>query len=366
MKARARTRPARARFSSPDVDEKNRENVSAEARAAAGLRGVGAARYNAAPLSQHDETSAHARPAARTLPAKLHGILIPFTTPFDPRGEVDARAVADNIRRWGRAGVAGYVALGSTGERAHLDEGERALVVEAARAAVPDGSAFVVGVGAHSTRGTVLEARRAAQAGADALLVITPHFYRASMTQAALYEHYRAVADASPVPVVVYNIPQNTGVAVAPETVARLAEHGNVVGLKDSSGDLVNFNEMLRAAGGREGFVLMTGHGGVLYPALAAGAGGAILAVACVAPELSVEIFRAHRAGEHERARALGRRLLPVARAVTTRYGIGGLKYALDLKGYAGGEPRAPLAMPGDEARAEIARLVEELRAESY
>lgn len=317
-------------------------------------------------LSRHDQSSERAaRPAG--LQAKLHGILIPFTTPFDAEGGVDARALRANVGRWTGTGVSGYVALGSTGERAHLDEDERLTLVGAAREAVPAESAFVVGVGAHSTRQTIREAEAAARAGADAVLVITPHFYRASMTQEALLRHYRAAADASPVPLILYNIPQNTGVALAPETVARLSEHENVAGIKDSSGDMLGFAEMLRQAGaggherqrGRE-FLLATGHAGVLYPALAAGAGGAVLAVACVVPELCVAVYRAFRAGDHARARSLGERLLPVARAVTTRYGIGGLKFALDLRGYAGGEVRAPLQMPDAAARSEIARLLEE------
>ena len=310
-------------------------------------------------MRQHADTSVDTGHSAR-LRANLRGILIPFTTPFDPEGEVDPRALRENVARWARTGVTGLVALGSTGERVHLSGDERLRVVEAARESVGEGLSFLAGVGQHSTRGTIADARAAAQAGADALLVITPHFYRGALTQAALYEHYAAVADASPAPLVLYNIPQNTGVALAPETVARLSEHENVVGIKDSSGDMPNFVEMVRLAGSREDFVLMTGHGGLLYPSLCAGAGGAVLAVACVLPELCVEVFRAARAGEHERARALQERLLPVARAVTTRYGIGGLKFALDEVGYRGGEVRAPLAMPDEAGRAEIRRLLAE------
>ena len=311
-------------------------------------------------MRQHEDTSVDPARRAR-LRANLHGILIPFTTPFDREGEVDPRALRENVGRWARTGVAGLVALGSTGERVHLSSEERLRVVEAARSSVGEGLSFLVGVGEHSTRGTIQDAKEAARAGADALLVITPHFYRGALTQSALYEHYAAVADASPAPLVLYNIPQNTGVAIAPETVARLAEHENIAGIKDSSGDMPNFMEMLRLAGGREDFVVMTGHGGLLYPSLAAGAGGAVLAVACVLPEMCVGVLRAARAGEHERARALQGRLLPVARAVTTRYGIGGLKFALDHVGYRGGEVRAPLAMPDDAARAEIKRLLAEV-----
>lgn len=306
----------------------------------------------------HRQTHANA-PA---LPDRLRGILLPFPTPFGPDGEFDPRSLRANVERWNRAGISGYVALGSTGERVHLDERERAAVVEAARAAVPVGMAFVVGVGEHGTRGTVAEAARAARAGADALLVITPHFYRGAMTGERLRAHFEAVADASPVPLVLYNIPQNTGVALPPETVARLGEHPNIVGIKDSSGNMVNLMEMLRLVGpGRADFVVTTGHAGVLHPALAAGAGGAILAAACVVPRLCVAVFEAARAGDGGRARELQRRLAPVARAVTVGYGIGGLKAALDLLGYYGGPVREPLRAPDEAARREIARLLEEV-----
>lgn len=291
---------------------------------------------------------------------RLRGVLLPFPTPFDARGEVDLRALRANVARWNETGVAGYVALGSTGERVHLDDAEARRVVEAAREAVPRELLFVVGVGQQSTRATIAEARRAADFGADALLVITPHFYRAALTQDALREHYERVADESPAPVVVYSIPQNTGVTLAPETIGRLARHENVVGLKESSGDVVAFVEMLRAAGDAENFSMMTGHASALHASLAAGARGGILAVACAVPRFTVALLGAFESGEHERARAMQHRLIPLARAVTTRFGVGGLKYALDLGGYAGGAVRAPLSEPNDEARREIARLLAE------
>ncbi|HEX8422201.1 MAG TPA: dihydrodipicolinate synthase family protein, partial [Pyrinomonadaceae bacterium] len=215
---------------------------------------------------------------------------------------------------------------------------------------------FVVGVGQHGTRASIAEARRAAEAGADAVLVITPHFYRGQMTHAALADHYEAVADASPVPLVLYNIPQNTGIALSPETVARLSAHENISGIKDSSGDMVNFMEMLALQS--ETFAVLTGHASLLYAALSAGAQGAILAAGCVAPRVAVKIARLVEAGRHEEARECQREFIPLARCVTTRHGIGGLKYALDLAGYAGGEVRAPLRMPDETARAEIARTL--------
>jgi 4-hydroxy-2-oxoglutarate aldolase len=291
---------------------------------------------------------------------RLRGILLPCTTPFTESGVVDTRALGRNIARWNETGISGYVILGSTGERVHLDEREVLEVVGAARASVPQHLAFVVGVGQHGTRQSIAEARRAAELGADAVLVITPHFYRAAMTPAVLADYYESIAESSPAPVVLYNIPQNTGLALSPDVLARLSQHENIIGIKDSSGDMVNFVEMLRLASGE--FAVLTGHASLLYAALSAGAQGAILAAGCVVPEVAVRITQLVEQGAHARALDLQRRFTPLARAVTTRFGIGGLKYALDLCGYVGGEVRAPLAMPDDAARREIARTLEECR----
>ena len=268
------------------------------------------------------------------------------------------RAQRSNIEKWNETGITGYVALGSTGERAHLDERECLEVIETAREAVPERTIFIVGAGQQGTRATVNEVRRFAAAGADAVLVITPHFYRGAMTQDALAGHYMAVADAATVPVILYSMPEFTGVTLAPETVARLSEHENIIGIKDSSGDLIGLTETLRLV--PDDFAVMTGNGSLLYAALSAGATGAILAVGCVAPRLCVDIYRAVEEGDYGRAREMQRRLTPLARAVTVRYGIGGLKAALDLLGFAGGEVRAPLQGVSEEARREIARLLEE------
>lgn len=271
---------------------------------------------------------------------------------------VNKHAVRSNIEKWNGEGVAGYVALGSTGERVHLDERECLEVIEAAREAVPDHMAFIVGAGQQSTRATITETQRAASAGALAVLVITPHFYRPAMTQAALINHYLSVADAAPVPVLLYSMPELTGIAFAAETVARLSEHENITGIKDSSADIINLAETLRLV--PDDFAVLTGNGPLLYAALGAGARGAILAAGCVAPRQSVAIYRAMEAGDTKHARDLQRKLTPLARAVTVRYGISGLKAALDMIGYTGGAVRAPLQAAGEEARREISRLLEE------
>lgn len=230
-----------------------------------------------------------------------------------------------------------------------------------ARACVPESLMYIVGAGRQSTHATINEVRSFAGAGADAALVITPHFYRRAMTQEALYKYYMMVADAAPVPVILYSMPELTGIAIAPETVARLSEHENIIGIKDSSGDLINLAETVRLA--PDDFAVLTGNGALLYAALCAGARGGILAVGCVAPKLTLEIYDAVMAGEHESAQALQRKLTPLARAVTVRFGIGGLKSALEMIGFYGGPVRAPLEDASEEARREIARLLEEAGA---
>jgi 4-hydroxy-2-oxoglutarate aldolase len=290
------------------------------------------------------------------LHAKLRGILLPFPTPFAADEELDLAALRANIGLWQQTGVIGYVALGSTGERVHLDEREYVAVLEATRAAVSSPQLLVAGAGQQSLRHTLAEVHRAAEAGADALLVITPHFYRRAMTHGALVDYYTAVADHARVPVILYSMPELTGVALAPDTIAELARHENIVGVKDSAGDILNFAETLRLV--PDGFAVLTGNGPLLYAALTAGATGAILAAACAAPQLAVEIFAACKAHDHARALRLQRAFTPLARAVTARYGIAGLKAALDLAGYTGGAVRAPLRPPTEEARREIAQLL--------
>ena len=287
---------------------------------------------------------------------KLQGVLLPVTTPFSKDGVVDLPALKSNLDRWSQTLITGYVFLGSTGERVHLDESEYLRIVEDARSNVSEDQAFIVGAGQQSTVGTIKEITRAAAAGADAVLVITPHFYRSAINQETLVGYYRDVADASPVPLLLYSMPALTGVKIEPETIARLSEHPNIVGVKDSSNDVAGFTETVRLCPSE--FAVMTGNGTVLLDALRAGATGAILAVGCVVPELCVEIVRAFKAGDFERASTLQSKLTPLATAVTTRFGIGGLKAALDLAGYRGGSVRAPLQPPDETARTEIANLL--------
>ena len=277
----------------------------------------------------------------------LSGVLLPITTPFTANEDVDVAALKANINRWNTTGIAGYVVLGSTGERVNLDEREYLQVIETTRAAVPETMTFIVGAGQQSTRGTIAEIERAAKAGARAVLVITPHYYRPAITQQALFEHYIAVAGAVSVPVILYSMPDLTGIKIEPDTAARLSEHKNIIGLKDSSNDVAKMRETVLMV--TEGFAVTVGNGTVFCEALQAGALGGILAVGCVVPELCLEIYRAVKAGENDRATSLQENLTPLARAVTRTFGIGGLKAAMEMAGYIGGGVRAPL-QPGSEA----------------
>jgi len=287
----------------------------------------------------------------------LRSILLPITTPF--RSDlVDTVALRSNIERWTTTGIGGYVVLGSTGERVHLDEREYLDVIETTREIVPRSMSFIVGAGQQSTTGTINEIKRAAEAGADAVLVITPHYYRAAITQETLVSYYRDVADASPIPLLLYSMPALTGIKIEPATVARLSEHPNIIGVKDSSNDIEGFRQTVQLCPSE--FAVMTGNGTVFLDALQEGATGAILAVGCVVPEICVEIFRAFKADEVRRAHQLQTTLRPLATAVTTRFGIGGLKAALDLAGYRGGEVRAPLQAPDDNGRVEISKLLDD------
>ena len=289
----------------------------------------------------------------------LKGILLPTTTPFGPGGEIDFSSLRSNLDKWSQTGITGFVLLGSTGERVHLDEREYLQTIETARAATSNDLAFIAGAGQQSTLGTIKEIKNAARAGADAVLVITPHFYRTVITQETLVTYYTAVADESPVPVMLYSMPPLTGIKIEPETVGRLSRHANIIGVKDSSNDIAGFSQTVKLCPSE--FIVMTGNGTVLLDALRAGATGAILAVGCVVPELCVELFRAFHAGEEEHAAMLQSKLTPLATAVTTKYGIGGLKSALDLAGYRGGNVRAPLRAADEAARAEIAGLLDRI-----
>ena len=287
----------------------------------------------------------------------LAGVMAPVVTPFaDADGGLDRAAFERNIRAHLDAGLSGVLVAGSSGEAALLDEGERAALLAWARALVPADRWLLAGIGGESTRGVIQRARVAADAGADAVLVVSPHYFGRRMTEPALLAHFTAVADASPLPVLLYNIPVYAHLVLSPELVATLAMHPNVVGMKDSAGDLPTLARY--AALQSESFKVLTGHAGTFAQALALGVAGGILAVSLFAPALSRAVYEAARGGDASTGDAAQAQLIPMARDIVAALGPAGLKAAMDLVGMDGGAPRAPLlAVDAAERAGVIAAL---------
>lgn len=291
------------------------------------------------------------------LKQKLSGIMPPLTTPFDQVGELDYAALQRNVQRYNETGLSGYVVLGSNGEAVHLSAEERFKTIQTVKQAATPAHKVIAGINELSLRAAVQSCKQARESGADAVLVVTPYFYKAAMKQDVLFGYFMEVADQSPLPVLVYNVPQNTGVIIEPATLARLAEHPNIIGVKDSSGNFGAIADTIRLA---EDFSVMCGNGGILYPALSMGAAGAVLAIACAAPRACVELYQAAAAGDHARARELQNRISPISQMVTAGLGVAGLKAAMDNAGYEGGTVRSPLVQLGP---AESEKLATAMRA---
>ena len=291
----------------------------------------------------------------------IRGVLAPIPTPFTDDEAVDLDAWRANIDRWMDTPLHGLVVLGSTGEAPLVDDDEAERLIREARRRVPGGRLLIAGTGRQSTRAAVAAARRAADAGADGVLVRTPSYFKKQLTTEAFVSHYAAVADASPVPVVLYNFSALTGITLPVEAVARLVDHPNIVGLKESGPDLGYVGDLIGVA--RGGFSVLVGSAPTFYPSLALGASGGILALACAIPDACVRIYEHVSAGRHDEARALQRQVVPLARLLTTVHGIPGLKAALSELGYVGGRPRRPLAPVGPEAARQIRGQIEQFAA---
>jgi 4-hydroxy-2-oxoglutarate aldolase len=294
----------------------------------------------------------------------LSGVLGPVATPFDARETIDLDAFAFDLRAHLDAGLNGVVVCGSTGEAALLDEAERGILVDAARRVIPNEQWLIVGTGAESTRSCVQRCREAGTRGADAVLVVAPHYYgNAVMTGDALYAHYARVGDESPIPVLLYNIPKYMHFRLEPDLIGRLSEHANIVGMKDSSGDMAYLERCIESQDER--FTVLTGNGATWATALRLGAKAGILAVALFAAELSLEVWRAHHEGRLSDAEDAQGRLTPLAAEIVGRMGVAGVKTAMDRVGLKGGRVRAPLLplSPRDERR--VGELLRESSVES-
>jgi len=292
---------------------------------------------------------------------KLQGIYPPITTPFDHKGDLYKAKVKHNVEKWNLTGLSGYVVCGSTGESVMLTTEEKlGLWAWVAEFAAPE-KLLMAGTGMESVRETVELTNRAADLGYKAAMVRTPHYYKNLVNNAAAQAlFFRAVADQARIPVMIYNFPQATGVDIPADAVAALSEHPNIIAIKESSGNLEKVMQMVRAV--KPGFQVLVGSAPTLYPSFVVGAVGAVLAFANAAPYATVAIWEAWRTREYEAALEWQNRIARAAVLVTTRYGIPGLKHAMDLNGYYGGPPRLPLAVPGPEARREIEEAFRDLK----
>jgi 4-hydroxy-2-oxoglutarate aldolase len=291
----------------------------------------------------------------------LKGIFPPVVTPFNRRGKIDEGLFRENLQKLVGIGLSGVLVAGSTGEAPYLEERERLRLVEVARSLVRAPEILIAGTGLESTDATVRLSQEAVARGADAVLVLTPNYYKSKMDADTLAAHYRAVARKVPRPVIIYSIPQFTGLHLEPATIAKLSQIPNVVGLKESSGEIRFVRALLRQV--RPGFRVLVGSALILYQALRAGAVGAVLGQASFAPELCVGLYQAFLQGKRKTALEFQERLLPLAQKIALPFGVPGIKAALDLSGYAGGFPRAPLAPLGPAARESVAAALREARA---
>lgn len=289
----------------------------------------------------------------------LDGIYPALTTPFDRQGAVSLSDLKHNIHRYNAVDLAGYVVLGSTGESVLLSRAEGESILAAVREAADKSKRLIAGTGAESTAETIAKTKRAAELGYDVVLVKTPYYYKPAYKPAVFARHYRAVADASPIPVLLYSVPVFTGIALESADVIALSEHPNIVGIKDSSGDVRRVVETI--AGTPAEFQTLVGAASTVLSCLAIGARGAILALACALPEKCVALYKMFKQGQVEAARELQLGLVKASQVMVSEMGIAGVKYAMDLREYRGGQPRLPLLPLQEEQKKRLSAMLASL-----
>ena len=287
----------------------------------------------------------------------LSGVFPALTTPFAGDGSVSLADLKHNIQQYNRTGLAGYVVIGSTGESVLLKKTEIEEILATVKEAAAPGKKLIAGTGAESTAETIERTKRAAELGYDAALVKTPYYYKQSYKADVLIAHYRRVADASPIPVLLYSVPQFTGIALEPPEVVALADHPNIIGIKESSGNVQRIAEII--AGVSPGFQVLVGSAATIYPSFAVGARGAILALGSALPEKCVELYELFRRGQHEKARDLQTTVLRASKLIVSECGIAGVKYTMDQRSYRGGVPRLPLLPLQEEQKKRISGFLD-------
>lgn len=289
----------------------------------------------------------------------LSGVFPALVTPFAGDGSVSVADLKHNVQQYNRTGLAGYVAMGSTGESVLLSRREAEAVLVTVKENAAHDKRLIAGTGAESTLETIERTKRAAELGYDAALVKTPYYYKPAYKPENYITHYRRVADASPIPVLLYSVPQFTGVALEPPEVAKLAEHANIIGMKESSGNVQRVAEIIASV--PRDFQVLVGSAATIYPSIALGSRGAILALGSALPEKCVELYDLIRQGHYEKARELQEVILRASKLVVSECGIAGVKYVMDQRGYRGGVPRLPLLPLKDEQKKRVSALLETL-----
>jgi 4-hydroxy-2-oxoglutarate aldolase len=284
------------------------------------------------------------------------GVFAALTTPFAPDDSVAIADLKKNIQRYNATALAGYAVQGSTGESVLLSRAEWDSVLVAAKEASSPQKRLLAGTGVESTAETISRSKRAAELGYHAALVKTPYYYKPMYKPDVFIAHYRRVADASPIPVLLYSVPQFTGISLEAPEVAVLAEHPNIIGIKESSGHVQRVAEMVAAT--PASFQVLTGGAGVLLPSMTVGAKGAILALASALPEKCAELYDLSRRGQLEGARELQKNLLRASKLIVSELGIAGVKFVMDQRGYSGGLPRLPLQPLADSAKRRVLELL--------
>ncbi|MEY4106953.1 MAG: 4-hydroxy-tetrahydrodipicolinate synthase [Bacteroidota bacterium] len=287
---------------------------------------------------------------------RFKGVIPPMITPFSSDGAVDYPALERNIAQWNQAGLGGYLVLGSNSEAASLSETEKLELVARSAAAMQPQHVLLAGTGMESTVETIRLSNLAAREGAQAALVLTPFYYKDSLSDEAQIRHFQEVADNVHIPVLIYNVPKYTNINVSNRVIEVLSRHPNIIGMKDSSGNIAQLVEFQRVADPR--FQILTGTAGVWYPALVLGVQAGIMALANCAPAELVEVQSLFETGHPAEAEALYRKWVPVNHAVTATYGVAGLKHACTLRGYAAGAVRSPLPPLSDKGKEAIAHLL--------
>ncbi|MGM0438384.1 MAG: dihydrodipicolinate synthase family protein [Bacillota bacterium] len=288
---------------------------------------------------------------------KLEGVIPPVATPFKSNGEIDFAAFEKNLNKWVENGVNGILAFGSNGETVHLTNEEKVELIKKSSEVLPDDKLLIAGSGGLTPEETIELTNSSAKAGADVALVITPYFYSSNMTEKALIKYYEEVAAKSEIPIMLYNVPKYTGIKIPLDVIAELSKNENIIGMKDSSGDITYLAQIMEVSA--ENFDPLVGTANAFYPALTLGVQGGILALSNIAPAECVEVLYLVKENKLVEARKLYTKLIPTNKAVTAKFGIPGLKAAMDKLGYYGGKPRKPLIPLEEKEEKELFNILE-------